>query len=160
MSAASRDDIISILEAGQDLTLATLREDGWPQATTVSYASDGLDIYFGCGAGSQKARNLARDSRVSLTVNLPYEHWDQIRGLSLAGRAVRLQSPEDLNRSATLFLSKFAPEIGKYVAGGEEMALFRIKPEVVTLLDYSRGFGHTDLIQGDDLRQPTPLGAH
>jgi len=39
MSAASRDHIISILEAGQDLTLATLREDGWPQATTVSYAS-------------------------------------------------------------------------------------------------------------------------
>jgi hypothetical protein len=45
-------------------------EDGYPQATTVSYVSDGLTIYFGCGEASQKARNLARNTKVSLTVTL------------------------------------------------------------------------------------------
>lgn len=57
--------------AGKDLSLATLRADGTPKATVVSYVSDGLSIYIGCAADSQKAANLARDPRVSLTITLP-----------------------------------------------------------------------------------------
>lgn len=49
------------------MTVATLRPDGWPQATTVGYANEGLTLYFLCGPDSQKATNLARDDRVSLT---------------------------------------------------------------------------------------------
>jgi len=80
-------EIISILDDANDMTIATVREDGYPQATTVSYVNDGLKIYFGCAAESQKAKNLARNSKVSLTVNLPYASWAEIRGLSLGGRA-------------------------------------------------------------------------
>jgi general stress protein 26 len=50
-------------------TIATVREDGYPQARTVSNVNDGLKIYFGCAAHSQKARNLARNNKISLTVN-------------------------------------------------------------------------------------------
>ncbi|MGA8902964.1 MAG: pyridoxamine 5'-phosphate oxidase family protein [Bradyrhizobium sp.] len=46
------------------MTIATLRPDGWPQATTVGYVSEGLDLYFLCGPNSQKAHNLAVDDRV------------------------------------------------------------------------------------------------
>ena len=34
---------------------ATLRPDGWPQATTLGYANEGLTLYFLCGPDSQKA---------------------------------------------------------------------------------------------------------
>ena len=57
--------ILKILDDNRIMTLATLRPDGWPQATTVGFASDGLRIYFLCGADSQKAANLAFDDRVS-----------------------------------------------------------------------------------------------
>ncbi|MER8957242.1 pyridoxamine 5'-phosphate oxidase family protein [Mesorhizobium sp. M0833] len=46
------------------MTIATLRPDGWPQATTVGYVNEGLTLYFLCGLDSQKAENLARDDRV------------------------------------------------------------------------------------------------
>ncbi len=148
MDAALQREIVAVLDAGQDLTLATLREDGWPQATTVSYASDGLAIYFGCGAQSQKARNLARDDRVSATVTLPYGHWDEIRGVSLAGRARRLASEAGIAQASGLFLKKFAPEIGQYLSSPVgEMAFFRIEVSVISLLDYRKGFGHTDLVE-------------
>jgi len=49
--------------------VATNRPDGRPQATTVGYVSDGLTIYFLCGAKSQKAGNLARIAGFSLTVD-------------------------------------------------------------------------------------------
>jgi hypothetical protein len=29
----------------------------------------------------------------------------------------------------------------------EEVALFRVVPEIVSVLDYKKGFGHTDLVR-------------
>ena len=46
--------ILDLLHRHNVLTLATVREDGWPQATTVGYVHDGLTLYVGCGADSQK----------------------------------------------------------------------------------------------------------
>lgn len=143
MAHPRQQEIVSILRDGKDLTVATVRADGAPQATVVSYASDGLRIYFGCGAASQKARNLARDDRVSMTVTLPYVDWSQIRGLSLFGRARRLEDPDELTHVGELFFPKF-PEVAQYVAGDEPPAMFEVTPQIVSLLDYGRGFGHTE----------------
>jgi nitroimidazol reductase NimA-like FMN-containing flavoprotein (pyridoxamine 5'-phosphate oxidase superfamily) len=87
MDSVLEQEIVSILNEANDLTIATVREDGYPQATTVSYVNDGLTIYFGCAAKSQKAQNIARCTKVSVTVNLPYANWSEIRGLSIGGRA-------------------------------------------------------------------------
>ena len=66
MDEAIRAKILKLLGQHRLMTIATNRPDGWPQATTVVYANDGLTIYFMCGAKSQKAQNIARDNRVSL----------------------------------------------------------------------------------------------
>ena len=58
-----KSKILELLDQHQLMTLATNRPDGWPQATTVGYVNDGLTI-----SQSQKAANLARGSRVSLTI--------------------------------------------------------------------------------------------
>ena len=159
MPLSLKTDIIAVLDAGQDLTLATVRPDGWPQATTVSYVNEGLDIYVGTGAHAQKAENIAHDDRVSLTVDLPHASWDQIRGLSLSGHARRLTAPAETLHAAELVLKKF-PQIADYVLpGGAEVALFHIEPEIVSLLDYRQGFGHTELVRLSDLDQPPAAGA-
>lgn len=51
--------ILALLGGHRIMTIATLRPDGWPQATTVGYATEGLTIYFLCGLHSQKASNIA-----------------------------------------------------------------------------------------------------
>lgn len=145
MPHALHQDILSILRDGKDLTVATLRADGAPQATVVSYASDGLRIYFGCGDGSQKARNLALDGRVSMAITLPYVDWSQIRGLSLFGRARRLEDADAIVRVGELFFEKF-PEVAQYAAGADTPAMFEVTPEVISVLDYRKGFGHTELV--------------
>ena len=94
MDARLRDEILSILDRASDMTIATIRQDGYPQATTVSFANDGLDIYFGCSEDSQKARNISRNGKVSLTINLPYANWGEIRGISAGGHAARLTDPQ------------------------------------------------------------------
>ena len=151
MEQSSRHQIVEILDEANDLTLATLQDDGAPQATTVSFVNDGLAIYFGCSGASQKARNLARDPRVALTVDLPYDDWSQIRGLSISGRAERIVAPHEVLEIGRLFLDKFPQVGGQLDASGGELALFCITPQRVSILDYRQGFGHTTQVQAGEL---------
>jgi nitroimidazol reductase NimA-like FMN-containing flavoprotein (pyridoxamine 5'-phosphate oxidase superfamily) len=151
MGRRATDAIAAILSEGRDLTVATLMADGAPQATVVSYASDGLEIYFGCGLASQKAQNLSADPRVALTVTLPYQDWMQIRGLAISGQAEQLTSSDDITRVSLLFLEKF-PEVAQYTqaagdVGEAAIVFFRVRPQVVSVLDYRKGFGHTELVR-------------
>src|SRR6476659_2549469 len=79
--------ILALLDQHRIMTIATIRPDGWPQATTVGYANDGLTLYFLCGRDSQKARNLARDDRVSLAIDDDAQPVMEITGLSMAAHA-------------------------------------------------------------------------
>ena len=147
MDPALTEEILCILNDANDMTIATVREDGYPQATTVSYVNDDLKIYFGCAAESQKAKNLARDSKVSLTVNLPYASWHDIRGLSIGGKAELVTDPGEVEQASRLMFEKF-PQIAGYApAELEEIVLFRVTPEIVSVLDYRKGFGHSDLVK-------------
>ncbi|MBQ0822839.1 pyridoxamine 5'-phosphate oxidase family protein [Microvirga sp. HBU67558] len=147
MNPALRTEILAILDGANDMTLATIRSDGYPQATTVSYAHDGLTLYFGCAGDSQKARNLARHDKVSLTINLPYANWGEIRGLSMGGRATLVRDPREAEQAGRRLLRKFPEGIAEYAPDGMEgVALFRITPEVISVLDYRKGFGHIDLV--------------
>lgn len=124
-------EILTVICDAADMTVATVRDDGYPQATTVSYVSDGLTIYFGSDPNSQKARNIARNSKVSLTI-LPYTSWDTIRGLSMGAIAQRVTGPSETLRVQQLMLAKF-PEIAKYVSAATgDVALFRITPQVIS----------------------------
>ena len=89
MDEEIRRKILTLLDQHRIMTIATLRPDGWPQATTVGYASEGLTLYFLCGPDSQKAANLARDDRVSLTIDHDTPQVMEITGLSMAARASR-----------------------------------------------------------------------
>src|SRR5215212_2827098 len=85
MDGEIKRKILMVLDQHRIMTIATLRPDGWPQATTVGYASEGLTLYFLCGRDSQKAANLARDDRVSLTIDHDTSNIMAITGLAIAG---------------------------------------------------------------------------
>ncbi len=149
MDEKTRKQIISIIDAVDDMTVATVRADAYPQATTVSYVNDGLTLYFGTFVDSQKARNIAANNRVSLTINRDYDSWDEIEGLSLAGRATPVSEPDEQDKVTRLISAKF-PQGDDYMPEGasqDDMIIFRIDPEVISLLDYKRQFGHTELIE-------------
>ncbi len=146
MDRALETTISKLLASENDMTIATVREDGYPQATTVSYVSDGLKIYFGCDAGSQKARNIARSNKVSLAIDAPYASWEEIKGLSIGGTAERVTEKQELNRVVRLMHAKF-PQINEYATDADAgLAVFRITPQVISVLDYTKGFGHTELV--------------
>lgn len=147
MDIGMKQEITAILTGANDMTIATVRPDGYPQATTVSYVNDGMTIYFGAATESQKARNIAACDKVSLTVNLPYATWREIRGVSMGGRAARITDPAEMAKVGELMLRKF-PQVADYaVTGMRGISVFRVTPEFVSILDYRKGFGHTELVK-------------
>ena len=169
MDDSLREEILSVLKGASDMTIATIRPDGYPQATTVSYVSDGLTIYFGCAAESQKAQNIAYNNKVSLTVTLPYFNWEEIRGLSMGGRATPVTDPNEVNHVSELMLRKF-PQILRYaLAGKKGLFLVRVTPRSFPFSIIAKGLGTPTSSNSDgalqiasfrDLRvRPARLGA-
>jgi len=147
MDRTIKGKIIELLDHHRLMTVATNRPDGWPQATTVGYVNDGLTLYFLCGPESQKAQNLARDNRVSLTIDHDVSDPMAITGLSMAAEASPVTDSNELAKAMNLLGQRY-PEYAKYpTPKPEEIRFFRVEPKVISLLDYSKGFGHTDLVE-------------
>jgi PPOX class probable F420-dependent enzyme len=146
MKETARNKIVDLLATHRLMTVATLRPDGWPQATTVGYAEIGLTLYFICAKDSQKAANIAHDNRISLTIDSDTTDPMAISGLSMAARATPVSDPKEIKRMMQRLVEKYPeysdmPDID--VSGGMVM---RVVPEVISILDYSKGFGHADLV--------------
>jgi len=143
-----RRKILTLLDQHRIMTVATLRPDGWPQATTVGYVNEGLTLYFLCGLDSQKAANLARDSRVSLTIDHDASQIMDIAGLSMAARAQAVTDAAEANRVLALLPQKYPQQVSPPgpMPTADQVRIFRLTPVVISVLDYSKGFGHTDLV--------------
>jgi nitroimidazol reductase NimA-like FMN-containing flavoprotein (pyridoxamine 5'-phosphate oxidase superfamily) len=146
MDQASKEFALDIINKAKDLTLATVRPDGYPQATTVSYANDGLTIYVGVGKESQKIHNIRQNNKVSLTINTDYHNWSQIKGLSIGGIAEILSDSDEIRRATGCMIKRF-PQVIEWLDSGQasEAVFLKITPQIISILDYEKGFGHTDL---------------
>lgn len=141
-----KDKAIDILSDNRLMAVATLRADGWPQTTMVSYANEDILIYFIVSRHSQKFANIERDNRVSLVIGRDFHDPATIRAVSIAARASEVRDPKQRERAVKLLLDRHPglrrlerPEPG-------HSAVMRANPEIITILDYSKGFGHADLL--------------
>ena len=146
-----RKKILTLLDQHRIMTIATVRPDGWPQATTVGYASEGLTLYFLCGLDSQKAANLARDDRVSLTIDHDTPQVMEITGLSMAAHANLVVDPAEAERVLRLLMLKYPEQtsLPLQMPAPTDVRVFRVTPTVISVLDYTKGFAHTDLVTCD-----------
>lgn len=148
MDDALKRKILALLDEHRIMTLATLRPDGWPQATTVGYVNEGLTLWFLCGLESQKAKNIAHDDRVSLTIDHDTPDIMAIKGLSMAARAQAVTDRAEAEKVLRMLPAKYpdAPPLPMKMPSPDEVRLIRLTPVVISVLDYSQGFGHTDLV--------------
>ena len=138
--------VLDIMKNHNILTLATLREDGYPQANTVTYANDGLTIYFSTAQDSQKVKNIKNCNKVSLTIDKYCEDWNKIKGLSMAATAELLTNPDEIKKAMNCLVKKF-PFLAEMPEPEEPMAVVKITPKIISVLNYELGFGHTDLVE-------------
>lgn len=141
-----KDKAIQLLDQNRLMAIATVRPDGWPQATMVGYANEDILLYFVISRASQKFANIARDNRVSIVVGRDFHDPETIAALSIGARADEVRDPKQRTRAIDLLLQRH-PGLQKLERPQpEHSAVMRANPEVITILDYSKGFGHADLL--------------
>jgi len=139
--------ILDELERHHLMTLATIRPDGFPQATTVNYVHDDLTLYFATDAASQKAGNIKLNNKVSVAIASEAQNFYKLRGLSLSGLAERIVGEQEAQRLA-LELFRALPQSRRLVPGNpKDLAVFAITPVAIALIDYASGFGKTYLLE-------------
>lgn len=155
MKRAFRELIIRLLDEHRILAIATNRPDGWPQATIVSYCNDGFVIYFFADRDGQKVTNIGHDTRVSLAIGSDTHRLLEIKGLSLAGRAVVVDDKGEVDHAYSLLMQRFPEHRVLPKPNRHEVALVRVTPEIVSVVDYGKGYGHADLMRvtEDDLAE-------
>ncbi len=152
MTEELRKKMIEIIASCKDMAISTIREDGWPQVNTVGFVSMEEIIYFETFRTSSKAKNIARDNRVSLAIWPHYENVAHGSGISLGGYAEEVTDEETSKECSRLLLEKM-PELkdityndGDPVFPDPNVIKFRIRPTVISILDFEKGFGHADLV--------------
>jgi nitroimidazol reductase NimA-like FMN-containing flavoprotein (pyridoxamine 5'-phosphate oxidase superfamily) len=144
MDDALKRQVMELLAQHRIMTVATNRADGWPQATTVGYVNDGLTLYFLCSPESQKAKNLARDDRVSLTIDHDTTDPMAITGLSMAAHARPVANAAEVAKILELLRERY-PEYAGFPIEPKKICVFQVVPKVISVLDYTKGFGHSEL---------------
>lgn len=137
---------VTILEGNRLMAISTLKANGWPQCSMVSYANEDILIYFLASRRSQKFANITGDDRVSLAIGADADDPAAVKALSIAGRASEVQDASQRARVISLVLQR-RPALGRFGPyGPDRCAVMQVKPEVVTVLDYSKGIGHSDVL--------------
>jgi general stress protein 26 len=143
-----RDRILGVLSESRVMAVATLRADGWPQATMVGYIHDGLVLYFAIGRGSQKLANLARDPRISIAIGQHEPGEAGPRGLSLAATVSEVTDADAVRRLNGLIQERY-PEQAIFTPQGASIAVMKALPILISLVDPTGGQDWPTLMRVD-----------
>src|SRR4051794_23222335 len=91
------DEIAQFIERSRTATIATIGPEGTPHLIAMWYAVLDGQIWFETKAKSQKIRNLRRDDRITCLIEDGHT-YDRLRGVSLEGRGVISEDPEEIWR--------------------------------------------------------------
>lgn len=87
--------------------VATVGRRGMPHLVPVCQVVAGGKIYFASGNDGRKARNLAENGRLALTVDLYAEDWMHLKGVMVQGRAALIARGPKFRRIRARLYGKY-----------------------------------------------------
>jgi PPOX class probable F420-dependent enzyme len=136
------DDIRKLLESGRKLQLATVNPDGTPHLVSMFYGMQGGRIAFWTYRASQKARNLARDPRVTCLVEDGDDYFE-LRGVQVNGVVTPIDDLPGVTAVGRLVASRMAGQdagvLDDYVAhAAAKRRAYQVEPRRVVSWDHRR----------------------
>jgi general stress protein 26 len=140
---ALTQDVLTLLDENRVMCLATVRPDGWPQATMVGYIHDDITLYFAVARTSQKLANIQHDQRVSIAIG--HDTPKRIRGLSMSAKVSEVTDPDEIDRINALLHARY-PEQAVFAPREAAAALLKAVPKVVSIVDLPKEPGRPQLV--------------
>ena len=102
------------LESAKTYWVTTVRPDGRPHSTTIAAVWLDDAVHFTTGASEVKAKNIASNRKVIVTVGC--SDWEGL-DVVIEGEAVSVTDPDRLSRLAAAFTEKYDDFFGMRVGG-------------------------------------------
>lgn len=140
----------AILGSGRIMAISTVRPDGWPQTTIVGYANIGFDIYFMIFRSSQKFANIQLDNRVSFAIGGEARDLSEARAVFAGAHATEVTDPMERARAWEMLVQRHPNLRGFEPPEGTDAVMMRARCEYVSIVDYTKGLGHTESLTLSD----------
>lgn len=124
------EEVDAFLEDAKTLIVSTVGKDGAPHLTALWFARHDGAILFETYASSQKVVNLRRDPRIAVLCEAG-ETYDQLRGVSIQGRAQIVDDGPRLAELMTLVVDRNSPGLEPDTLAGHVAAMIRKRVVVV-----------------------------
>jgi nitroimidazol reductase NimA-like FMN-containing flavoprotein (pyridoxamine 5'-phosphate oxidase superfamily) len=147
------DEAVAILDSHRIMTVATVRPDGWPQATIVGYANEGLALYFLIYRDSQKFANIAADGRVAIAVGQEPHSLREIKAVYAGCDVAEVTDSTQRSRAWRLLAERHPNLTDLAPPQRSEVATMVAKCRYLSVLDYSKGLGHVEAIVVESTEQ-------
>jgi len=138
MSSRAVTAVTDLLGRETLMTLACIRPDGWPQATTVGHTHEGLNLYFVIARKSQKFANLQANPRASVAIRLKGGGQGDGVGLSMGGHVSEVTDPAEIERINRAVIARH-PEVHVYCPSGDAVAVMRFQPVIISAVGVAGG---------------------
>jgi general stress protein 26 len=142
-----KSKILELLRESRTMSVATVRPDGWPQATMVGFVNDDLTLYFVVARISQKLANIEHDRRISIA--LGHDTPNRLRGLSMAAHAAEVTDQAQIDHLNALLAERY-PAQTRFSPREASVAVLRASPVVVSIIDLAKGPGEPELVRVSD----------
>jgi uncharacterized protein len=150
-----KDAIVAAVAGHTVLSLATQGETG-PHAVSLMYAHKEFDLYWLSDPKSRHSSNLESDHRCAVSIARQYDAFHLIMGVQISGHGLRLEKNADADDGFTLLAARY-PFLRKFAAGElarhlGKAAVYRFRPQRITLIDNGRGFGFKQTLRLEEYR--------
>jgi nitroimidazol reductase NimA-like FMN-containing flavoprotein (pyridoxamine 5'-phosphate oxidase superfamily) len=135
---------IGILNDNKIMTVATMRPDGWPQATIVGYANEGFELYFLIYRTSQKFANISKDNRIAITVGHEPTELRDVKAVYAGCTVNEVTDLGEKSRAWTLLAERHPNLTDLAPPQTGEVATMVARCKHVSVLDYSKGLGQSE----------------
>ncbi len=142
----------AFLAAHHVMSLATSGASG-PHATNLFYACDGLALVWVSEPDRQHSREIEADPRVAATVAPDTSDFTAVCGVQIVGTARQIAAADARLRLLAQLEARY-PFLRQLAAGPPELrqayariAVYRLQPASIVLIDNSKGFGHKETLE-------------
>jgi PPOX class probable F420-dependent enzyme len=140
--AMTAQEVAALLAESRKVQLATINRDGTPHLVTMYYVLIDEQITFWTYRSSQKARNLARDPRVTCLVETGEQYFD-LRGVQVQGTVQCIDDPAAVReigrRIAAVMADAPAGALQDYVELAARKRLgYTVSPQRIISWDHSK----------------------
>jgi PPOX class probable F420-dependent enzyme len=136
------EEVTDLLAKARKVQIATINRDGSPHLVAMFYALVDGRIAFWTYRASQKARNLARDPRLTCLVE-DGEDYFELRGVQVAGVVRRIDDTPAVAQVGQLIAARLtgvpAGTVDDYVLqAARKRAAYFVEPERITSWDHRK----------------------